>query len=72
MRSCGSIARRAYCHKWQKNLVMSALAQKQTHAVQQRMSAKGQKRTLCGYYSITSSAMEIIPGGTSMPSTRAV
>ena len=85
---------------------MSALGQKRTFAVQQRMSALhpiatakalfpqyghvrftpesghvrcklamsalGQKQTWCGYYSITSSAMEIIPGGNSMPSSRAV
>jgi hypothetical protein len=64
---------------------MSALGQKQTYAAQQVMSALPPKADMCSAlahvrwpkadvvrYSITSSAMDMIPGSTSMPSTRAV
>jgi hypothetical protein len=69
------------------SLPMSALGQKQTSAWRSLMSALPQKRTsmrlllmsaLCqkrkwtAPYSITSSAMESKPDGTSMPSARAV
>ena len=49
---------------------------KRTCAVQTCMPALGQKRTHAAqrknHYSITASAIEMIPGGTWMPSARAV